>query len=164
VNKRDSAKTRNYGIKRRRRFQALGLCTRCGGEKQRFDRKSCDSCLELMRLKEGARLERVGPGVCSHCRTNHVEGKRLCAPCKAKVNSQVFGWMTHVSKIAKAAEALVLASEYVNRNLSVEDMERARGQAAKSMKRLFRAVHELQQRRTGFKARAQQTATWRRAA
>jgi hypothetical protein len=147
---KNKVKGRAYGQKRRLRFQSLGLCTRCGQEKQRFDRKSCDACLELHRIKEETRRR---PGICSHCHTAPVERLGLCDSCKAKVNSQANGWMTAISKIAKAAEALVLASEYVERDLPAADMLRARAQAAKSMRQLFRAVHELQQRRVSFKKR-----------
>jgi hypothetical protein len=158
---KNKVKGRDYGQKRRARFQALGLCTRCGGEKQRFDRKSCDACLELYRSQEEARyLARLGR--CSHCRTAPVEGRRLCDACRLKVNNQNNSWMTSINKIAKAAEALVLASEYVKRDLPAEEMLRARAQAAKSVRQLFRAVHEMQQRRGSFKKRA--PATMRRAA
>jgi hypothetical protein len=150
-----------YGLKRRRRFQALGLCTRCGAEKERFDRKSCNACLELMRIKEEARAR---PGFCTHCRKVPVEGRTLCEGCRAGVNSRVYGWMTRASKIVKAAEALVLATEYINNDLSVEEMDRARAQAAKSMRLLFHAVHALQQRRASFKKPPQQESTSRRAA
>jgi hypothetical protein len=151
---KNKAKGRAYGQKRRLRFQSLGLCTRCGDEKQRFDRKSCNACLELYRAQEEARyLSRIG--TCSHCRTAPVEGRRLCDACRQKVNNQNNRWMTSINKIAKAAEALVLACEYVKRDLSADDMLRARAQSAKAMKQLFRAVHEMQQRRGSFKNRVQ---------
>lgn len=158
---KNKVKGRAYGQKRRRRLQALGLCTRCGGEKQRFDRKSCNACLELLRTQEEARyLSRLGR--CSHCRTEPVEGRRLCDACRLKVNNQNNNWMTAINKIAKAAEALVLACEYVKRDLPANDMLRARAQQAKSMRQLFRAVHEMQRRRGSFKNRA--PARMRRAA
>src|SRR5208337_5211187 len=130
---------RSYGIRRRKHFDALGLCTRCGEKRENLARKSCDICLS--KLRESAARNRR-PGTCSRCRKIPMKKPGLCPGCKIAVNKGTNGRNTAIRKVASAAVRLVTTSEYINKNLGPDDMLQARKQVAGAMKMIFRAVHE----------------------
>src|SRR5271166_1123320 len=71
-----------YFRERRTQFANKGLCTRCGGEREDWRRKSCTHCLRKMAERERAKRR---PGLCSTCSIRRPsEGMDTCPQCRER--------------------------------------------------------------------------------
>src|SRR5260370_41994945 len=69
------------------RRKDMGICVRCGHDKEREDVLKCNNCSEYQRIMSiHYKAENIQKSLCGICRQPTL--KRLCTTCKNNVNTQ----------------------------------------------------------------------------
>jgi hypothetical protein len=147
-----------YSRELRRRCDALGLCTRCGGERDDWRRKSCAACRAKFNAYTASKKQR---GLCLSCgRPSPADGYRICAGCRARHRNYYNTIGSSAQRnVALAAERFVAASRRASDStLSAEGTLRARAQVSKYIQRLFRTVDALNTLRAAARLKERKSA------
>jgi hypothetical protein len=124
-------------------WNAAGLCTNCGGERDDALLHRCKRCREMTNASHKRR--RLKGNLCSRCALRPpAEGFKQCVECRANVDAY---WKARggrrrsaVTKIADTAARFVAASRAAAHPLPPKKHVEARERVGALLRELFRAV------------------------